>query len=1152
MTGQCDRCRKHVGGGQANLARHQRSLTCRMTDILLKNGQARDKRKKRKHGDLETPRPPAEQSLNSDEAFPLDDEPDDPPDFTTETVDEEVNLDVFAASVECIPDASFETLGCRNVDFTEEGLDELGPMARAALRFAAIIEARASRRERTVRGLQGESLEDQESTQEGGAMADDQHETEICDPEDSTTGLSSAEQDLVGHILQFVAPSKTKNAGLSAEQRKQLFSLVDVCLSVASKPGEVPQTVVDLIRRSLGRETTCSNADRLLELLMDDMCEDDGWVEKKFTVSTGHCAIGRWNSNVISALVGVVKDYWNVLGRVSTYDGQNFGHPTSGLHMAEFESMVKKQLAKRRERWDSERDFVLLLVYFSDATLLVNKGSLSAHPVTLSVANLPPRESAESQILLGFLSDFDKTAFENEKHRSVSMRQDDGAQVRRALVATQTAAMVESLVVASYEGIDFEHPPGTKRRMFPTLFSAPLDHPEICTHLGVKNSYCGMCFWKCPDRQRKSMYRSETETRQVVDGINVAPKASIADLKDAYGVHGQRSGLWGFNGSCPSSRLPPQLTPSTKKSVQETYSVSPYTDIHVAVSGEVMHEVDLGILVYTKDTVLRYLSGTLGWPDGQIERLNEGLRLAMSVESRCQGVSHPPTKKVTSTLQGYFGGISRIEASEHRAVIQFVVPVLYRFLGKNDTITRLVALVVKYYRTRQRHNFLPKAENSHTLESLDRVNFLFDEVETRLKTMGNASADSEVTPKLHQQRHYRMQVIREGNTAITSGQSGEANNAKIKSGVRAGRTNMQKDKVVATLVKLYRRSAATSTWDGSTSFAPNGNLSKKYETAEVIALRTDRCAFTKHRNVRPGDRFNTTEIYDWAKSYVGSENRPRSMCQWDTTVSDFRRDLIKDANTTLREESSTVAEKSDVHARLEILLSHPTIGYALLEELSHFFCNSSIEGVREYGFSMTLKVVKSAVCPSVPYDDRDTSTLRILQRLRANPQFYGKPWFDFVAIQGAHTDMGDERWYGRLILLFHIADPKTGNWAQMAFIRYMRRKETKQDQDHRMSQSDDEPNVTELKYATRVKKGIQKWYFGVCLAESIVRKVSVVAGNEAGSDSLLYSLGEPEFFDTEKKAVFLLNENIWETGSYKPYRHNVEVDLNISDASTPD
>ena len=1107
----CNRCNAIVGGGNGGLHVHQKSRRCKVmaTQHEARTSSKVSSRKRRfsliypiTSGVLPTEAEEIVLEPNHEEFedCPLPDIPDEPP------PDEELPVP---------PDRH---------EFVDDG-----PLQRAASRFAAIRDANRNRVQRQVVGENGDKLGDKDLIVEAIP-------TKATEATSSEETVMAGYKDILSCLIGLIAPPDHKGCGLSRSDRTKVFALVDACLRLrpCSEDGLPPLRILDLLQVLSPRETTSVNEDRLLMAYMDDLCSDDGWVEREVSVRSGHSATGRWNEKITDSLVDVVCDNWDHVQRRCLYDGETFSHPTTGIHMYEFENIVRKQQRVRR-RWDPDRDFVLLLVFFSDGTLLANKGSLTAHPVTISVANLPSKLCASSQILLGYIGEFSNTSFvSGTRKKSAPLKQKQQADVRRALMAAQTKAMVEPLVLASYEGIEFNDPTGTPRRMFPTLFSAPLDHPEVCSHLGHKSTYCGICYWKAG--LTHAMWRREEKSRKLVDDIAQAPRSRIQDLKNVHGAHGQPSGLWGFNGSCPVEYLPRGLTPETREAVELAGSVSPWTDIHVAVSGEVMHEIDLGVLIYSKIAILRHMKDVLCMSDVQIEAVNEGLRLSMTTESRVQGLSHPPTKKITGQLQGYFGGSSRIEAKEHRAVLQFMVPVLVRFLGKNDTATRLAALVVKYYKSRQRHVCLPVGENGHTEETLDQVSVLFEKVQAKLQAMDPAPA-VEVTPKLHQQTHFKMQVMRMGNTSITSGQAGEANNSRIKSGFRRGRTNQQKDSVVSTLVRLYRHNSASAR-----AQSPVGGPKTKtvnYETSQVIALRTDRCSFSKHRNVDSHDVFTTTDVYNWICYHVGSAATPRELKTWDQTLDDTRRNLIQSPKKLPRTEATP---RTSAHKKLEDLLGDTTVGQSLLDELFFFFCGQDSNSVRKGGLCLTLKVVRVATNPSVIHGDRDVSSLRLIQRIRANRSFMGRMWYDFVAISsGGQPHMGDVVWYARLLLLFHVRDSGTGEWVEMAFVRYMKRLERLADQENRIASSDDEPDVTELKYAQRTKKGKTQWYFGVIQAESILRKVHVIAGNAEASLSLRHSIGEKKWFEQEKKATFLMNNSIWETDLFCPYRYKPDT-----------
>ena len=940
-----------------------------------------------------------------------------------------------------------------------------------------------------------------------------------------------AHQAVLRTLVDLMAPSDG-SLGLTAAQRKRLFEFANACLS----HGQSDATITDILRTATTNSGKSSSSERLLEVYLDSLCSGDGWTERVFSVVTGHTATTRWNTNIISDLVELVQDptLFPFMRMKPEYDGKNFDHPATGLHMYAFHELIKKQRMEARD-WDASRDVILLLVFFSDATLLANKGSLSAHPVVLSIANLPPILATRNQLLLGFLSKFDKTQKDGDPQDKRRYNAKQHAELKRAMMAKQTAAMVSPLVRASYEGVPFISPTdGRQMRMFPTLFCAPLDHPEVCSHLGVKSSYCGICKWKTGNysgERDRAPFRNEADSINFVDIVSKAPSSDIDTLKGTQGAHGQRSGLWGFNGSAPVHAIPSDLMDKTKRAIRKVGSSTPWTDLHLVVAGEVMHEIDLGLLVYARKAVLNHLQVTLGKNDQSIEDINEALRLSMTYESRWPGLRYPPTKKDTSVLQGYYGGTSRVEAGEHRSVLQFAVPILVRFLGTKDPAVRLMASVIEYYRARQVH--LVDAQpglRTHTKESLRRVDKIFDQMKSLLEGFEYRSVSEDETPKMHQQSHFRLQVMRLGTTSITTGQAGEANNAKIKSSVTGKRTNMQKASVERTIVKLHRRSRMNAQMSRRTLALPAS--SKRYKTSEILAAQSDFCVFSSQRNVRKNNRFTTSDINHWITNHIGSLARSREMAKYDGTT-DVRRDLFNFAPVDSHKDQDT-----PMNQRLALIFGDWTVGQAFLNELSFFLTGTnSKEGYDGETFCFTLKIVHTASNPSVlAQSSRNATDVRMLQRLRADPSFRGtaRKQYDFVALTADSSHKGEDIWYARLVLLFHIKDPKEkGKWQQLAFVRYLSRQENYQDEVRRLSKKA-EPRVAPLTYSHRQRNNKTVWYYGVCSVESILRRVHVVASNEEGSVSLRYSRGDRPYFEIDRKARFLLNYNIFDSTT-EPY-----------------
>ena len=1104
MKATCQRCGTLVGGGPGSMTTHQKSRACRRSAF------SRSGRDIARMGGARPDEPVYCEDDGDMETIPAD-----------------------TASGSPVPDHDYDYRVLAEHDMTEENL-----FKRASDRLAAVgvnFQAGANAWQEVT------MVDEYDSPITAlGEKRDSGDESDVSDDSNQPETSSEVSQVVVRALLDVMAPAEG-GPGLAAGQRKKVFQFADTCLAY----GGSDRTIADILRSvnpARGSRKPSSSSEYLLDTYLESLCSGDGWVERTFSVVTGHSVTTRWNSHIIRDIVELVEDpkLFPSMRLRPEYDGKHYSHPVTGLHMHAFYSLIKKQ-RKVVGDWDEDRDVVLLLVFFSDATLLANKGSLSAHPVVLSVGNLPPLLSSRSQLMLGLLAEFEKAQMKDHKSTGRGLSEAEHAQLRRALMAMQTAAMVEPLVRASYEGVPFVSPiDGKKMRFFPTLFCAPLDHPEICAHLGVKQGYCGICKWKgegmWDDVLSKAPFRTEPDSVNFVAKVSKAPARNINRLLKVQGAHGQRSGLWGFNGSAPIDRVPINLDPKTFTAVQEVGSSSPWTDVHLAVAGETMHEIDLGLLKYAQQAVLFHLKHTKEKTDQEIERINEGLRLSMTHESRWQGLKYPPTKKVTAVLQGYFGGSSKVEAGEHRAVLQFVVPVLVRFLGMHDIATRLMARMVKYYRARQvRDEAVSPGYRTHTTESLKEVDKLFDEVKAALEEVGEPPKSTVDTPKLHQQLHYRLQVMRLGTTTITTGQAGEANNARIKAPVKAGRTNKQKGSTMRTIIKLYRRSRAVAALSKETKQSRKISRIqapvKKYRTTELVAMQRDLCIYPNQRYARKETRFTTVDIHNWTRNHIGSTNRPREMAKRDVTT-DLRRDLFSIVPVESMKDQDT-----PVNRQLAFLLGDWTVGKAFANEVSFFLTGEDSDTTARRGLNLVIKIVSSAANPSVfTKSSRDETDVRILQRVRATPNHRKtkKAWFGFVAVSADVPEKGDHVWYARLILLFHIRDPnKRGKWQQLAFIRYLARQESLQDEESRRGRPG-EPQVTTFLYAKRQRHTKMVWYYGVCSSESILRRVHIVAGNDEASLSLRFSRGDHQYFENDRKSVFLLNYNVFERNA-RPY-----------------
>lgn len=939
-------------------------------------------------------------------------------------------------------------------------------------------------------------------------------------------------------LVNLFCPSDG-SAGLTHSQRTKTLELVELSLRAGGDLCNIHEVV----------HTTSSNSKNVEALFFDhikSLTVGDGWTSQTFEVSGG-TAIARWNSKAIDAISDTVARVYEHLIRRPTWDGKHYGHPCSGRFMKDFYGLIRSQ-RKFAKDWNKDEDFPLLLTYFSDATLLANRGSLSAHPVVVGIANLPVELYASNLITVGYLD----SSIQYTAGTSPEVKR----QIKRSLVGLQVSAMMEQFVKASYEGCVIDVPPTAgpgcsegSRRYFPGLFDAALDYPELVSILGIKSGCCGICCWKTeigcgPDfkeadfRNGIEVRRSEKRSREWFEEMRQAKKKGpVKNLVHKYGAHPQRpSALWGFNGSCPIHCIP-EFVPSRLRVTLENWAIFEGAtkrgidrrslDIHSVVSQETMHEIDLGLTCYLREAVFELMKDS-GMTLKMIEAaVNQPLLRTMAHESRWQGLFHPPLTRETADVIGYFGGCSKVQASEHRSVLQAMVPVLCRTLGRDHEATRLAALYLKYYTTRECRL---KANNSHTDESLEETDRLFFKFHKRLLDLQPGGKASYNQPKAHAQLHFAERVRRAGHSYITTGEAGESQNAKVKAPYKGGRTNKQTSQVASQLVRHRRQAEAAqklSREATKTVVLPHIGSSAggvdKYQTSFVIAARTDSVAFTKYSNVRGRDSFDTDQVQNFV-------------------------DCCSSGLEPGAPGSKTFETLNKQHQHFMSIFGSPVIAERFLAEIVWWATNE-----RDYRdvldpvtLNLRLKIVRNAVSASVwPGEERVSSRHRILQRLRCNSNFRSRDvddraimWNDFVAIRGQFEHMGEHTWYARLVLMFHLQCPNSGEWLQYAFVRYLTRLETKDKEQSRLSKSDDEPQVTYLKYTTRRSNNKEVWYYGILLVECIERKVHVIAGNDEASQSLRYSRGEPEYWHDDKSAKFLLNHYIWQSQSSHQYTLN--------------
>ena len=878
------------------------------------------------------------------------------------------------------------------------------------------------------------------------------------------------------------------------------------------------------------------SAEKAYVALLGSLSEKDGWRKKSISVANGLAtAVLHWNSYALEQVAEKVREFWPVmrtLPGIRKSPERRYQHPMDGDFADRFFSLIRNQ----RESYGDYRnsDFPLLLSFFSDATLLANKGSMSAHPLIVTIANLPEEYVRNSIIKVGY---FD--LFRGPKQTS----EDQQRQLKRALFAEQLDAMLEPFRRASFTGYTINlGEGGDKVRFFPALFDMPIDNPEVSSVLQHKSGYCGICYWKTSLGSTKR--RTEQRSRDYYDQMTrKRTLAGLHELGSLTGAHPQRSGAWGFNGSCPVNRLPTwTLTenPRLHDALQQVGSSTGMCDLHLSVTTESMHEVDLGLVVYFKNAIFLALKKDLG-SLRKVEQVNEYLEQCLSSESRWQGLLLPPVKRETATLKGYWGGSSRVEATEHRAVLQVIVPVLYRALHRDHRIVKAATAFMKFNRVRMRRFDLGPEGRFHTEKTLAETNRLYQKVRDMIHSLDldeEPGDESSYTPKMHAQVHFAELVRRNGFSAMLTGELGENHNAKIKAPYRGGRTNRQRNLVTQQLVRHEQAVQASRSLQSFmfVSLAPD-LPQQKYDTAGCLAIEADACKLTKYTSLRAGSRLCIVDIVRWCDLRPGSRLDPLQLEKIDKT-SAFAANRLLLGKTSSNDPRDTDRQSRESR-QCEHLFGHSSVADEFVRELQ-WQLGVPKDGNSADSFALLtarLRHTPNAVVPAVTRGQKSNTRHRVLQSLRAHRDFHGSPWFDFVAITSGTQHMADDLFYARLVFFFHFPLPD-GSRLELAFVRWCSRVHLKTNEGGE-TLDDFEPDLFELQYTayTRHGESRDRWLYGVIRVESIIRKIHVVAGNDAASRALLnpYPTRRGQADIDDSNAIFLVNGYVWERGGKQPY-----------------
>lgn len=912
--------------------------------------------------------------------------------------------------------------------------------------------------------------------------------------------------------------------------------------------------VVDLISfiiDSIGQPMGVSSDDlfgenglRDYESLMKKALESDSWKEKVFLSPRGWFKCHAiFDEDPISVLRAIIQDEFENLFLTSNWDGETFSHPTTGSFMRAHEDLIRKQRSAIGDWRGFGKDVSLLVTLYSDGTHLANKGTLNAHPMLMGIANLKFEEYQRALSYLGFLN------VGVAECGSTKKRMKDIPTEKSALLAIQVRCIVDQIKRASFTGFEVEVNE-KQYRFFPALFDMPVDNPEMTSLLGLLRGYCGECEWRV-DGSRLSdsvgsfpAYERRTEYA-----------ARALSLGDERGYRNMECGLWGFNGSTPRDSVPESV--KDYASFCRAGAWTPMTDLYRAVSTERLHQLDSGITLVLQQITVKTLREDREWPAAKIERMNNALENCVVRDSRWSGLRFPPRKKeVGAKLTGYFGGSSRVEASEHRTVLQVVVPVLFRFLGRNHPLTRLWCLYLKYYITRERRHAFPRLHSLESLQEAERLGLALYESLMR-------QSERDQRPKVHVLSHFTESVKREGFSEILSGDVHEGSHRVIKQFYRSSRTNKQKATIVRQVSQLIRRSLIVERQRKAADTPKDSPCCPaRRRTTATLARELDMCCLMNPSLRRSETRFDLSLILEWVRE---------------------QRDYFSRS-------ASLEGGKSPWGPVFKEHFGSWTTAAAMLEEISRtLFDSQPVETIlHQYPMAKVL-IVPSATAPCVPWgQDRQTTRQRYLASLRCNRKFRVKRtkieedeqmrgvfdsdgatcWIDSVAVADSNDHDGEPVWYGRIALLFYLnvfdfasgRESRSQEWMPFLLLRGLQRNVNFQSERSRMVDGDDEPWITPVSYSIRANEettgtwerflptlpdcvsgeGSSRsqratWWFELISPDMVLRKIHLVAGNDDAEASLRDSCGESEHNASDSNAEFLINHYIWERSGLKDY-----------------
>jgi hypothetical protein len=404
--------------------------------------------------------------------------------------------------------------------------------------------------------------------------------------------FSSSDEELEGHVSPF-----GEGIDLSFELMKYFVS----CNQGAGSSDKDIQAVLDLIqcavKHDIGLETleykTLNEYKAYISRSLEEL--DDGWKMASITIPAG-----TYHGQTVDYTqqfhyrdpVDWLATEWQSKDNKDAFTvdaGIAFNSQNERLYNEPHQCDMWITLQNDLRQYLDPNGVIAALQFYSDKTV-VNKKGLSCHPIRAALLNVRHSTRVRQLDNVGYFPTMSHPAGMNDRvWRLVKLR----------FISEAMNTLLSPLKALSYEGIILKEPnEGEEVKVYPRLLSYVMDDPEVKDLTAVKGQGspypCEAC-WVHKDDLLQIETRAPIRTEKQQEVIWNANSATMSGLPEPgevndflrpkiTAVHPVPSGLWGF--------------------AQQQDGLG---NSMLSMGFESMHNMDLGVSLYTIDNMREYL-----------------------------------------------------------------------------------------------------------------------------------------------------------------------------------------------------------------------------------------------------------------------------------------------------------------------------------------------------------------------------------------------------------------------------------------------------------------------------------------------------------------------------------------------------------------